>query len=184
MESKPIADRGCQTHGQTPMIEIRSELPADIDAIRRVNRGAFGQEPEGRLVDELRRRGAVLLSLVAVLCDEIVGHILFSPATIGSVVGAALGPMAVSPPHQRQGIGGRLVTRGLSDLDAYRCPFVVVVGHPEFYPRFGFESAARYGLTCEWELPAGVFMVKALGGGVPGDVRGHVAYQPEFSAVS
>lgn len=166
------------------MIEIRNEQPADLDAIRRVNRSAFDQEQEGRLVDALRQRAVVLLSLVAVLNNEIVGHILFSPATIGSVVGAALGPMAVVPAHQRQGIGSQLVTRGLEYLEAHDCPFVVVVGHPAFYPRFGFESATVYGLACDWELPAEVFMVKVLGAAAAGQVHGHVAYQPEFNEVS
>jgi putative acetyltransferase len=165
-------------------MEIRAEQPADVEAIRRVNRAAFDQEEEGRLVDTLRARGAVLLSLVAVVGDEVIGHILFSPATIGTVAGAALGPMAVVPAHQRQGIGSELVARGLDSLAAQRCPFVVVVGHPEFYPRFGFEPATAYGLTCDWDLPAGVFMVKVLNAATAGRVHGHVAYQAEFATVT
>jgi putative acetyltransferase len=149
-----------------------------------VNRAAFDQEGEGRLVDALRARGAALLSLVAVVDDEVVGHILFSPATIGTVAGAALGPMAVVPAHQRQGIGSELVARGLDFLAARGCPFVVVVGHPEFYPRFGFEPATAYGLTCDWDLPAGVFMVKVLNAATAVHVHGHVAYQAEFATVT
>jgi predicted N-acetyltransferase YhbS len=165
------------------VIEIRDERGSDVGAIRRVNGQAFAQEREGRIVDALRERDAVLLSLVAVVDDEVVGHILFSPATIGSLVGAALGPMAVEPAHQRRGIGSRLVTAGLEQLDARGCPFVVVVGHPGFYPRFGFESATAFGLTCDWNLPAGVFMVRAPNPATAGRVHGHVTYLAEFSTV-
>ena len=140
------------------LIEIREEQAADVEAIRGVNRQAFDQEQEGRIVDALRERGAVLLSLVAVVHDEVVGHILFSPAMIEPLQRAALGPMAVVPSHQRQGIGSQLVARGLERLQADQCPFVVVIGHPGFYPRFGFEDAAAFGLTCDWDVPAGVFM--------------------------
>jgi putative acetyltransferase len=166
------------------LIEIRNEQPADVDAIREVNRSAFGQEQEERIVDALRARGAVLVSLVAVVHDKVVGHILFSPATIGPVVGAALGPMAVAPAHQRQGIGSQLVARGLEYVEAQGCPFVVVVGHPEFYPRFGFASAEALGLTCDWDLPTGVFMVKVLRAAAAGQVHGHVAYPAEFATVA
>jgi putative acetyltransferase len=162
------------------VIAIREEQPADVEAIRRVNRQAFDRQREGRIVDGLRERGAVLLSLVAVIGDEVVGHILFSPAMIGTVQGAALGPMAVVPAHQRQGIGSQLIARGLERLQAQGCPAVVVVGHPLFYPRFGFKSATRSGLTCDWELPAGVFMVKVLDPVAVGRLHGHVVYQPEF----
>ena len=165
------------------MIEIREERPSDVDVIRRVNRQGFDRDQEGRIVDALRAHSAVLLSLVAVVEDEIVGHILFSPATTGEIEGAALGPMAVVPAHQRNGIGSRLVTCGLDQLQARGCPFVVVIGHPEFYPRFGFRSAAAFGLTCDWTVPAGVFMVKVLSPTATGRVRGHVAYRAEFANV-
>jgi putative acetyltransferase len=166
------------------LIEIREEQPADVAAIRHVNRQAFDQEQEGRIVDALRERGAVLLSLVAVANGAVVGHILFSPASIGTVQGAALGPMAVTPTHQRQGIGSQLVSRGLEHLRARGCPAVVVIGYPEFYPRFGFESATVYALTCDWDLPAGVFMVKVLNPAAAGRVQGHVAYPAEFATMA
>lgn len=181
MRARRSRSRRSATQAKNDMIDIRAEQPADVDAIRRVNAAAFGQEEEGLIVDRLRARGAVLLSLVAVVNDEVVGHILFSPATVGSVMGAALGPMAVAPAHQRRGIGSELVARGLEYLEARRCPFVVVVGHPAFYPRFSFESATAYGLTCDWDLPADVFMVKVLNAATPGLAPGHVAYQAEFS---
>lgn len=102
------------------MIEIREERLADVEAIRRVNREAFEQEQEGLIVDALRERGGVLLSLVAVV--------------------------------------------------------------PELYPRFGFESATAFGLTCDWDLPAGVFMVRVPNPATAGRVHGHVTYRAEFGS--
>ena len=89
--------------------------------------------------------------------------------------------MAVLPAHQRQGIGSQLILRGLERLQAQGCPAVVVAGHPLFYPRFGFESATRWRLTCAWELPAGVFMVKILDPAAGERIHGHVVYQTEFA---
>lgn len=164
------------------VIEIREERPADVDAIGRVNSLAFGREEEGQLVDVLRARAAVLLSLVAVAGDTIVGHVLFSPATIAGVDGAALGPMAVAPAYQRHGIGSRLVRAGLDRLRSQACPFAVVLGYPDFYPRFGFAPASHLGLTCQWDVPPEVFMIAVLEDAVSGRLHGHVAYRPEFSA--
>jgi putative acetyltransferase len=165
----------------TSMIEIRDEQPADGDRIRDVNRLAFGQEQEGRIVDVLRARGAILQSLVAVADGAIVGHILFSPVRVGTLAGAGLGPMAVLPAYQRQGIGSRLVERGLAQLRDTDCPFVVVLGHPAFYPRFGFTSAAAQGLTCEWDVPADVFMVNVLDPRIADRLQGVAEYPREFS---
>ena len=166
------------------MITIRHEQPGDIEAIREVNRRAFGQEQEARIVDALRDSGAVLLSLVATLEDRITGHILYSPVHAGDLGGAALGPMAVLPEQQRQGIGSRLVESGNELLQKAGCPFIVVVGHPEFYPRFGFQPARPYGLACEWDVSDGVFMVKVLDDARMGGTTGQVRYRPEFSSVS
>ena len=104
------------------MTEVRDEQAADVQAIRNVNRQAFGQEHEGRIVDALRDNGAATLSMVAVVDGQVVGHIMFSPATIGPVLGAALGPMAVIPACQREGIGSQLVMHGLERLRARACP--------------------------------------------------------------
>lgn len=164
------------------MVTIRDEAAADVDAIRRVNGLAFGQDAEGQLVDALRARAAVLLSLAAVVEDEVVGHILMSPATIADVQGAALGPMAVAPPHQRRGVGSQLVQTALERLREMRCPFVVVLGHPRFYPRFGFTPAHAAGVTCNWKVPADVFMMAVLDPAVAGRLHGRAEYQPGFSA--
>jgi putative acetyltransferase len=165
------------------MMTIRDEQLDDVTAIRHVNRQAFNQDLEGRIVDALRDEDAVLLSLVAVMDGAVVGHILFSPATAGALSGAALGPMAVVPSHQRQGIGSQLVIHGLDRLRAGGCPFVVVIGHPGFYPRFGFRPAAAAGLTCAWDVPADAFMVNVLSPAAGPYVQGHVTYRPEFSTI-
>ena len=165
------------------MIEIRKEQPADIDAVRALNRQAFDQEQEGRIVDALRDAGAVTLALVAISDGVVVGHILFSPLAVGAEVGAALGPMAVRPSYQRQGIGSQLVAQGMERLRGRGCPFVVVIGHPGFYTRFGFGPSAAQGLTCEWEVPAEAFMVNILSSEVGRRLRGHAQYRAEFSTI-
>lgn len=167
------------------LIEIRQECAGDVAAIRDVNRRAFGQEQEGNIIDALRENRAVLLSLVAVLDGTIVGHILYSPATVaGRIDGAALGPMAVLPDYQRQGIGSKLVEAGNQQLKDVGCPFVVVLGHADYYPRFGFGSAKDYGITCEWEVPDDVFMLLVLDAVKMRDVHGLVRYRREFSSVT
>ncbi len=161
-------------------MEIRDEQPGDIAAIREVNRQAFGQEFEGRIVDALRANGAVTLSLVATEADAVIGHILFSPLSVGRLVGAGLGPTAVLPSHQRQGIGSRLVDAGVERLRSGGCQFIVVIGHPVFYPRFGFRPAAAYGLICQWDVPPEAFMVNILNPEVGDKLQGLAQYRPEF----
>ena len=165
------------------MIDIRDEQAGDVTAIRDVNRLAFGQDEEGRIVDALRDTGAASLSLVAVDSGgAVVGHIMFSPLTVGDLVGVGLGPMAVIPDRQRQGIGSRLVKAGTERLRGAGCPFVVVLGHPSFYPRFGFQPAAAYGVSCEWDVAPEAFMVNILNPDVVGSLRGVAHYRAEFSA--
>jgi putative acetyltransferase len=164
------------------MIEIREERPGDIIAIREVNQRAFRQDEEGNIVDALRSNGAVLLSLVAALNGRVVGHIMYSPASIGDeVTGAALGPMAVLPEHQRRGIGSQLVETGNAKLKDAGYPFIAVLGHAGFYPRFGFRPASTFGIRCEWDVPDDVFMVLVLDPAKMQDVRGLAKYRPEFS---
>jgi putative acetyltransferase len=183
MMRPPRLKRNVRRRKRDSVIEIREEQPADIDAVREVNRQAFDQEQEGRIVDALRDARAVTLALVAISDGAVVGHILFSPLTVGADVGAALGPMAVRPTYQRQGIGTQLVAQGLERLRERGCPFVIVIGHPEFYPRFGFDPAGAQGLTCEWEVPAEAFMVNILNGELDGRLRGRAQYRTEFSTI-
>jgi putative acetyltransferase len=168
------------------VITIRAEHPEDFAAVRRVNELAFGQPLEANLVEKLRERCAEALSLVADAGHRVVGHILFTPVTVehGSrrTVGMGLAPMAVVPERQRQGIGSQLVRRGLQILGERGCPFVIVVGHPQYYPRFGFESAATHGLRCQWEsVPDEAFMALILDQGAMAGVSGVARYRPEFS---
>ena len=166
------------------MIEIREEHPDDVDAIRNVNKRAFGQEQEGHIVGALRSNGAALLSLVATLNGRVVGHIMYSPITVGDVTGAALGPMAVLPEHQRLGIGSKLVEAGNQRLKDAGWPFIIVLGHAHFYPRFGFMPANTFGITCEWDVPADVFMVLILDRQKMNGIYGLAKYRQEFSSVA
>lgn len=166
-------------------IDVREESPADIAAIRELNRQAFGQDQEGRIVDALRSNGALMLSLVATRGGMVMGHIAYSPLSVGgAVTGAALGPMAVQPEHQREGIGSRLVETGNLRLQQAGCPFIVVVGHVHYYPRFGFTPASARGITCEWDVPDDVFMLRVLDEAKMAGVAGVVTYRREFSTIT
>jgi len=168
-------------------MNIRPELPDDVPTIRAINDAAFEQEEEGAIVDAIRDAGCDSVSLVAEEDGAVVGHILFSPAVVEGperpVVGMGLAPMAVAPDRQRDGIGSRLVRAGLEMLRERGCPFVIVLGHPEYYPRFGFEPASRHGLTCQWEgVPDEAFLILIENEKVMESVRGTVRYRDEFDA--
>ena len=166
-------------------LDIRHETPSDILAVRAVNEAAFETGAEAALVDVLRENGKFVLSLVADVEGEIVGHILFTDIAM-EPGGAAtrmigLAPMAVRPEWQGKGIGSALVRRGLEDCRELGYCGVVVLGHPGFYPRFGFAPASRHGISCAYDAPDEAFMALALG-----DVelpKGRALYQPEFAAV-
>ncbi len=137
-------------------VHVREETPADRDAVRRVNDAAFGRDAEGRLVDALRGAVSPVVSLVACDGDEVVGHVLFTPVTVdGAWTAMALGPMAVAPERQRAGVGSALARAGLDACRALGHDVVFVLGHPEYYPRFGFVPAPPRGLTCKWPVPHG-----------------------------
>lgn len=169
------------------MIEIRAERAADVPAVRRVNELAFGQAEEAALVDALRAAARPQISLVAVEDDQVVGHIFFSPVSIerGDSPPAAMGlaPMAVLPEHQRRGVGSALVRAGLDECRRIGRNVVVVVGHPEYYPRFGFRPGSRFGLRCEYPVPDEVFMATELEPNALAGRRGLVRYRPEFGEV-
>ena len=164
---------------------IRDERSADAAAIRAVLEAAFPQPVEADLVDKLRLACAERVSLVAVEDDRVVGHILFTPATIerpeGPIVGYGLAPMAVLPEFQNRGIGSALVRAGIERLRRSRCPFVIVLGHPEYYPRFGFVRASTHGVRCQWEgVPDDAFMVLILEASIASQVAGLAKYRREF----
>lgn len=165
------------------LVEVREERPGDVAAVREVNNLAFGQDQEGNIVDALRSNGGALLSLVATLDGRVVGHIMYSPLSVGGeITGAALGPMAVVPEHQRQGIGSKLVEAGNRKLKDTGCPFIIVVGHANYYPRFGFRPASTQGIKCEWEVPDDVFMLLVLDQAKMQGVSGLAKYRHEFSS--
>ncbi|MFC1515260.1 GNAT family N-acetyltransferase [Thermodesulfobacteriota bacterium] len=168
------------------MVNIREEHPDDIRGVHDVNTKAFRQPQEADLVDNLRRNCDQLLSLVAVVREEIVGHILFSPVLLegntGVIRGMGLAPMAVLPSYQRQGIGSDLVESGIAELTNRRCPFIIVLGHADYYPRFGFEPASRYDIRSEWEVPDEAFMIKILNKQDMQGISGIIKYRAEFSA--
>ncbi len=168
------------------MIIVRKERPGDSAAIRRVEKAAFVQPDEAGIVDRIRANGGDCLSLVAVEDGQVIGHILFSRATVGTgrlaVEGMGLAPMAVLPKRQRQGIGSRLVRTGLALLRRHHVPFVIVLGHKDYYPRFGFQRASARGVRCQWEVPDESFMLLALDPLAMRGVRGLARYRPEFDA--
>jgi putative acetyltransferase len=163
---------------------IRPEQPADFPAIRDVNDTAFaGSVEEGDIVEGLRAEGAVLLSLVAEVETRVIAHILFSRMWIDtddglSTAAVALAPMAVLPDYQRNGIGGRLILSGLDLLRQRGERIVIVVGHPEYYPRFGFSSDKAQ--TLESPFPPEAFMALELSPGALDGVRGKVRYPKVF----
>ena len=166
------------------MLIIRPETPEDAAAIRYANEEAFGGTAEADIVEKFRSRQAFTLSFVAAQVDQIVGHILFSPVTIESenlsFAAVGLGPMAVLPSHQRRGIGSQLVRAGLEECRRLGHEIVVVLGHPDYYPRFGFVLGKTKGIDCEFEAPDEAWMVLELREGALAGKSGAVKFQPEF----
>jgi putative acetyltransferase len=168
----------------TMAIQTRLETPADADQVRRVVESAFGQADEANLVDQLRQVDGTF-ALVAIRENELVGHIMFSPVAIANLDPAlsciGLAPMAVRADVQSQGIGSALVEAGLQEARRRGIAAVVVLGHRSYYPRFGFESAAKWGLTCRWPASADSFMALELVPGSFGNQGGRVEYAQAFN---
>jgi putative acetyltransferase len=166
------------------MLTIRREMPEDIDSIRYVNEQAFGRKEEAELIDKLRNRDMLTLSLVAVQADQIVGHIVFSPVSVESEYSSfeaiALAPLAVLPAYQRKGIGSQLVRAGLEECHRLGHEIMVVLGHPDYYPRFGFVPGKPKGIEYEFEAPDEAWMVLELREGALAGRSGTVKFQPEF----
>jgi HAD superfamily hydrolase (TIGR01509 family) len=165
-------------------IDVRSETQADISAIRSVEQQAFPTAAEADLVDLCRQRGRIILSLVALQAGAITGHILFTPVTIepshNNLRGLGLGPAAVLPTCQRTGIGSRLIRAGLELCRAGGFDFIVLLGDPRYYSRFGFTPGRTFGLSSDYG-DGDEFQVLELIPGVLAGLSGRVKYAPEFN---
>jgi len=162
-------------------IITRPEAPtdADADAVREVVRLAFGQDDEAKLVDDLRAGG---YSRVAEVEGRVVGHVMFSHLPIitssGVVASLSLAPLAVRPEYQRRGVGSELMRRGLEACRAAGHRIVVVLGHPEYYPRFGFRAELAVPLKSPFAGPS--WMALELAPGALTGIEGRVEYPPPF----
>ena len=169
------------------MATIRPERPEDADGARAVHERAFGADSgEAGLVDALRADGAHVpeLCLVAIEGETVAGHVFYSRARLASGHEVlALAPMAVLPERQRAGVGSRLVEASLRRAADTPFPLVVVLGHPEYYPRFGFVPAVEYGVLAPWEVPPEAWMVHLLPA-YDQAARGVVTYAEAFDAVT
>ncbi len=163
-------------------VVIREREPADDEAIRRLNDGAFGSSLEAKIVEDLRKARLAAIELVAVEEGEIVGHILFSALKVTFdeelIPTLALAPMAVLPGRQRHGIGSRLVRHGLALARQHEWWAVIVLGHPDYYPRFGFSATLAKPLAAPYSGEA--FMALELVPGALSGAGGRVVYPPAF----
>ena len=170
------------------MVTVRVESKKDYPAVYEVNKLAFKREAEAKLVNNLRKSSGFIpeLSLVAEKDGEIVGHILFSKLKIkrdlGEVTALTLAPIAVLPECQKQGIGSLLIKEGLAACNRLGWNIIIVVGHPEYYPRFGFTPARKKGLEISFKepIPDDVFMVCELKPGALEDISGTVELPQAF----
>jgi putative acetyltransferase len=165
--------KSCQHAKRQPdstwqMLNIRSQnRTSDLDAICQLNRAAFAEHGETKAFNQFREHRDDILSLVAAEDGELLGHILFSPVTLntpdGVTTGMGLGQLAVSPHKQNQGIGTHLAETGIRQLRQTDCPFIIVIGHASYYPRFGFNPGSAHNIQCQWKgIPDDTFMVLIL----------------------
>lgn len=166
---------------------IRLETAVDAAKVYEVEAAAFGRPAEAELVQTLQQAAVDTISLVALLDGELVGHVLFSPVTVKSEAGeftaVALGPIAVSPDHQKAGIGSELCRKGIEACREAGYGLAFVLGHSSYYPRFGFVPSAPYGLHCQFNAPVEAFMVLELVPGAMQGKQGTVFYHPLFAGV-
>jgi putative acetyltransferase len=167
-------------------LSVRAEEPGDRAAVHDVLVLAFGREAEANLVERLRGHPDTRV-LVADADGEIAGCVVFSLVTAATggadLTLAGLGPMAIAPVWQGQGAGTLLLQKGLEACERRGVDAVVVLGHPDYYRRFGFGPAHRHRLSCRWVVPEDAFMVKELRPGALARLRGRVEYLPEFDEV-
>ncbi|MBZ9612910.1 GNAT family N-acetyltransferase [Rheinheimera maricola] len=163
---------------------VRAESAADFDAIAHITRTAFNNEAEVTLISALRQQSNNCIALVAEQHNKVIGHILFSPATLSGAPNCqimALAPMAVSQILQHQGVGSALVRSGLEQCKQRGIAAVVVLGHPAYYARFGFLPASKFGISCPWQVPDEAFMLLELQQHSLRGEKGQVLYHPAFS---
>ncbi|MBN4005189.1 N-acetyltransferase [Nostoc sp. LPT] len=168
-------------------MNIRCETLSDYTAIAEVNTLAFGQENEAQLVEKIRYSDRYIseLSLIAEVENVVVGHILFSYIDlVGEETLQVLGlaPLAVHPQFQRQGIGSALIKAGLEIAEVKKEAIVIVLGHPQFYTRFGFKTAVVYEIESPFPVPEEFFIVKALQS-YQKQYKGKVVYPDTFNEV-
>lgn len=169
-------------------IIIRAEAASDAREIHRLVTLAFGQDDEAVLVDAIRQEEGFdpRLSLVATESGTLTGHVLLSPILIRSsgeeIPALSLAPVSVLPQCQGKGVGSRLIERALEIVRELGHHIVVVIGHPSYYPRFGFSPAREKGLEVSWPVPDEAFMVMELVAGALEGIRGEVVYPPAFDA--
>jgi putative acetyltransferase len=166
------------------MFVIRPEEPGDAAAIHAVHGAAFPTNAEARIVDRIRSAGQARISLVADADGTVIGHILFSPVSVsgasGESQGLGLAPVAVVPPRQREGVGSALIRAGLAVCKQKGYGFVVVLGHVEYYPRFGFARASTLGLQNEYGADEAFMVLELQPGSLPPQ-GGLVKYVPELA---
>ena len=166
-------------------LTIRTEGEKDYERVYEINKLAFQQEDESKLIENIRKGENFIpeLSLVAEIDNQIVGHILFSKIQIiGSSVfeSLALAPMAVIPDLQKQGIGTALINKGMKKAKEMGFDSIIVLGHSEYYPKFGFLKASKWNITCPFEVPDEAFMAIELTEKAFDGKSGIVKYPDEF----
>lgn len=167
--------------------EVRPERPDDNAAIHRVHLAAFGRPDEADLVDNLRANGKLTLSFVAVVDGEVLGHIAFSPVRIvedeRSVAALGLAPVGVLPEYQSRGIGSTLIRTALQECQRSGHSVVILLGHPEYYPRFGFVPGSVHGVRYAAPVPDEAFMVWRADEESLTNIAGVAHYSPEFDGL-
>jgi putative acetyltransferase len=166
-------------------IRIRQEIEEDYKRVYEINEMAFGQENESKLIEKIRKGPNFVpeLSLVAEKDNTIVGHILFSKIKI---VGESeyetlmLAPLAVVPELQKQGIGGKLIKKGIENAIELGFESIIVVGHKDYYPKFGFQKASKWGIQSSIEVPDEAFMAIELTEKALENRAGVVQFPQEF----
>lgn len=164
---------------------IRNEQAGDKEQIYFVNDQAFERNDEAELVDKLRAKNKLLLSLVAEVNKKIVGHIAFTRVFVQpagpAAPGAGLAPMAVLKEYQNRKIGSALISEGLKQCEELGIEYVTVLGYPGYYPRFGFQRAGALGIHCQYNVPEEMFMIIGFEKGILKQIANHIiSYDPIF----